>query len=61
MNLTTQIPYPGTAPRKRSDSGKSVASNRSHEAYAPKAAPGTGARARRGADCDGWQTVQRKR
>ncbi|KIW70392.1 hypothetical protein PV04_02666 [Phialophora macrospora] len=61
MNLITQIPYPGCAPRDRSDSNKSASSGRAYNPSAAKFIPGTAVRARKGTDPDGWQTVQRKR
>ncbi|KIX04473.1 uncharacterized protein Z518_05343 [Rhinocladiella mackenziei CBS 650.93] len=54
MNLITQIPYTGSGPRDRSDSGKSASSGRSYNPNAPKFG-------RKGTDSDGWQTVLRKR
>lgn len=61
MNLITQIPYPGSASRNRSDSSKSGSSARSYNPNATKFVPGAVARPRKGTDADGWQTVQRKR
>lgn len=61
MNLITQIPYPGTSPRDRSDSNKSASSGRPYNPHAAKFIPGTINRGRKGTDSDGWQTVQRKR
>ena len=61
MNLITQISYPGSAPRERSDSSKSGSSGRSYNPNALKFVPGVAARPRKGTDSDGWQTVQRKR
>jgi hypothetical protein len=61
MNLITQITYPGSAPRDRSDSAKSASSGRSYNPNAPKFVPGAITRGRKRTDSDGWQTVQRKR
>ncbi|EXJ83317.1 hypothetical protein A1O1_06938 [Capronia coronata CBS 617.96] len=61
MNLITQIPYPGTSPRDRSNSNKSGSSGRINQSTSTKLGSGAIVRIRKGTDSDGWQTVQRKR
>lgn len=61
LNLITQIPYPGSRSRDRSDSTKSSSSGRSYNPNALKFVPGNVGRGRKGTDAEGWQTVQRKR